>query len=68
MWTETLQQQTREFFEKMNGGFMKHFGDDKFGFCILKAGKYTISARGESDEVWEYDSVDKMIADGWAID
>ncbi len=68
MWTENLQQQTRELFENMNGAFMKHFGDSRFGLCILIDGKYVITDRGESGDVWEYDSVDEMITDGWAID
>ena len=68
MWTEKLQQQTRELFKNMNGAFMKHFGDSRFGLCILIDGKYVITDRGESGEVWEYDTVDQMITDGWAID
>ncbi len=68
MWTEGLQQQTRELFEKMNGACMKHFGDSRFGLCIFIDGKYVITDREESGDVWEYDSVDEMIDDGWAID
>ena len=68
MWTEGLQEQTRELFEKMNGACMKHFGDSRFGLCILIDGKYVIRDRGKSGDVWEYDSVDDMIEDGWAID
>ncbi len=68
MWTEELQQQTRDLFEKMNGAFMKHFGDSRFGFCILIDRKYVIRDREESGDVWEYNSVDDMIVDGWAID
>ena len=68
MWTENLQQQTREVFENMNGAFMKHFGDSRFGLCILIDGKYVITDRGESGDIWEYDSVDEMIVDGWAVD
>jgi hypothetical protein len=68
MWTEGLQQQTRELFESMNGAFMKHFGDSRFGLCIFIDGKYMITDREDSGDVWEYDSVDEMIDDGWAID
>ena len=68
MWTEKLQQETKELFENMNGAFMKHFGDSRFGLCILIDGKYVITDRGESGDVWEYDSVDEMITEGWAID
>ena len=67
MWTEGLQQQTREFFKNMNGAFMKHSGDSRFGFCILLEGKYVIRDR-ESDDKWEYYSVDEFLEDGWAID
>jgi len=48
MWTEGLQEQTRELFEKMNGACMKHFGDSRFGLCILIDGKYVIRDRGKS--------------------
>ena len=69
MWTKELQQQTRELFEKMNGAFMKHYGDSRFGVCVLVDGKYRIMDRvPESNDIWEYDSVDEMIADGWVVD
>ncbi len=67
MWTEELQQQTREFFETLPVAAMKHFGDMKSGFCKLKDGKYIISDR-ESDDRWEYNSIDELVEDGWAID
>jgi len=67
MWTEELQKQTREFFETLPIAAMKHFGDMRFGFCMLKDGKYIITDR-ESVDRWEYDSVDALIDDGWAID
>ena len=68
MWTEELQQMTIDHFENvMKGAFMKHFGDSKFGLCVLMEGKYIINDR-ESDEVWEYDTIDEMLADGWALD
>ena len=69
MWTEELQQQTRELFEKQNGAFMKHFGNGKFGICILVDGTYTIHGIGDSkNDKWEYDSIEDMISDGWVID
>jgi hypothetical protein len=68
MWTEELQQQTREFFKTLNGAFMKHFGDSRFGLCIYQNGKYVIKDRENFENFWEYDSVDEMIKDGWAID
>jgi len=68
MWTETLQQQTRDHFENvMKGAFMKHFGDSRFGLCVFMDGKYIMNDR-ESDEIWEYATMDEMLADGWALD
>ena len=68
MWTEELQQQTRDLFEKMNGALMKHFGDGRFGLCVLMDGKYIIRDLEKFSDVREYNSVDEMIEDGWAID
>ena len=67
MWTEELQQQTRKLFETLPMAAMKHFGDSKYGVCVLDNGKYIITDR-ESDDTWEYDSIDALIVDGWAID
>jgi hypothetical protein len=67
MWSEELQQQTREFLEQYPAAAMKHFGDIKFGICMIKEGKYLVLARS-SDEKWEYDTIEEMIEDGWAID
>jgi Tfp pilus assembly protein PilP len=36
MWSEELQQQTKEFLEKYPVAAMKHFGDMKFGICMIK--------------------------------
>ncbi len=66
MWSKELQQQTREFFEKLPIAAMKNF-DMKFGICIRKDGEYIITDR-ESSEVYRYSSVDELIKDGWAID
>ena len=69
MWSEELQQQTREFFKKWPMAMMKHFGDMKFGVCHVKDGRYLIEGIGDAvGQRWEYASVDMMIADGWAID
>ena len=70
MWTESLQQQTRDHFENVLPVVaMKHFGDDKFGFCIFKDERYTIKDRKpESNMIWEYTSIEELIFDGWAID
>ena len=48
---------------------MKHFGDGKFGICILMNGIYTIEGIGASkNDKWQYDSIDEMISDSWVID
>lgn len=67
MWSKKLQQQTREFFETYPAAAMKHFGDSRYGVCIVDDGKYMIGDRS-SDEKWEYDSLEELIGDGWAID
>ena len=70
MWTETLQQQTRDHFENvLPAAAMKHFGDDNFGFCVFLEGKYTINDRNpKSNKTWVYTSIEDLISDGWAID
>jgi hypothetical protein len=69
MWTEELRQQTRELFKQMNGAFMKHCDGNRYGLCVLIDGKYEIMDRAPgSNIVWQYDSLEDMIADGWAID
>ena len=68
MWTEELQQQTRECFKgTIKGGMMKHFGDSKFGIGAIIEGKYVIHLM-DSDDVHEYDTMEEMLKDGWAID
>ena len=68
MWTEELQQQTRDHFKNvMKGGMMKHFGDSKFGISVLMDEKYVIHVIG-SKEVCKFDSMEDMLQDGWALD
>ena len=68
MWTEELQELTRDYFENvMKGGMMKHFGDSKFGIGVFMDEKYIIHVL-DSDEVCEYATMDEMLKDGWAID
>ena len=67
MWTEELQKQTKEHFEKMPAASMKHFGDSRFGLCLLKDGKFVISEY-EAKVKHEYESIEAFIKDGWAID
>ena len=68
MWTEELQQQTKDHFKNvMKGGMMKHFGDSKFGIGVFSDGKYVIELM-DGDEVYEYGTMDEMLNDGWVID
>ena len=68
MWSEELQQLTRDHFDNvMKGGLMKHFGDSKFGLCVLEDGKYVIHFMG-SKEVCEFTTMDEMLKNGWVLD
>ena len=67
MWSKTLQQQTREFLASYQVAAMKHFGDSRYGICIVENGKFIIRDRSSND-VWKYDSIEKLIEDGWVID
>ena len=67
MWTENLQQQTKEHFKQYPLGPMKHFTGKKYGVCMCEDGKYTIANRS-NDEVYEYETMEALLADGWAID
>ncbi len=67
MWTEELQKQTKEHFVKLPIARMKHFGDLRFGTGALKDGKYII-IEDNVDEKYEYDTIEELINDGWAID
>lgn len=69
MWSEELQQITRESFERFPVALMKHFGDMKFGFCVQQDNKYIIKDMDKhSDDEWIYDSMDEMLSNGWAVD
>ena len=66
MWSETLQQQTKEYFKTLPFAEMKQFGG-RFGTCVYKDGQYIIVDK-ESDDVYTFESMDELIANGWAID
>ena len=66
MWSEELQEQTKEYFKNLPVAAMKKTGG-KYGVCILQDGKYTIQDR-ESDQVYVFECIDELIKDGWAID
>ena len=67
MWSEELQKKTKEYFAEMPIARMKYFGDSRFGTGALKDGKYII-IEDKVDEKHEYNSIDELINDGWAID
>ena len=67
MWSKELQEQTKEFLEEYKMAAMKHFGDSVYGVCVLKEDKYSITEH-ESNIVHEFESIEALINDGWAID
>ena len=68
MYSETLQNQTREYFKKITMAMMKQFGTDKFGDCELRPeGGYSIRVFN-SDEVVTFKSMDELLEASWAID
>jgi hypothetical protein len=73
MWSQSLQEQTREFFRRYPFAFVKHFGDFRFGVCSLMDGRCIVRELPFHDRQgplreWEYPSVDGLIEAGWAID
>ena len=68
MWTETLQKQTKEYFENNPIAMMKQFGTGKFGVCQLESdGIYYITVF-KSDEVLAFETVEELLTANWAID
>lgn len=67
MWSDELQQQTKEYFEKMPFALMKYFGDSRFGVCTLIKGEYIITD-SDTNIKYKFDSIDALIKEGWAID
>lgn len=67
MWSDELQKQTKEYFEKLPLARMKHFGDSRFGAGALKDEKYIIMEDNTSKE-YRFNSIEELIDAGWAID
>ena len=68
MYSESLQNQTREYFKKMPMAMMKQFGTDTFGYGKLEPeGGYSIYLF-KSDEVVTFKSMNELLKAGWAID
>jgi hypothetical protein len=66
MWSDTLQEQTREHFKTMPFAAMKQIGG-KFGMGVFRDGKYIITDI-ETKEIYEFLSMDELIVAKWAID
>ena len=68
MYSEKLQKQTKEYFKSNPIAMMKQFGTEKFGACQLESdGIYYITVF-DSDEVLAFETIDKLLEAGWAID
>jgi len=67
MWSQSLQEQTREHFKNMPFAAMKQFGTDTFGIGVFRDGKYIITNR-ETNTQDEFSSMDELITAKWAID
>jgi hypothetical protein len=66
MWSDELQQQTREYFKQFPIAAMKNI-DGRFGVCALMNGIYTIEDR-KTNEVYKFSSMEDLIAAKWALD
>ena len=66
MWSEALQEQTREYFKSMPIAAMKQIGG-KFGICVFRDYKYLITDR-ETNEEYLFETMDALIDAKWAID
>jgi len=67
MWSDELQEQTREYFKHLPFGAMKQFGTDVFGIGALRDGQYIVTDR-TTKEQYVFTSVDELITAKWAID
>lgn len=66
MWSDELQEETKEYFKSMPVAAMKQIGG-RFGICTFEDGKYTVTDR-ESDWVDVFQCVEDLLNDGWTID
>jgi len=67
MWSESLKEQTREFLQQYQRGMMKHFGDSRYGICLVSENSFEIFDR-KTKEVESFNSIEELLAGGWAID
>ncbi len=68
MWTQILQDQTRDYLKNNPIAMMKQFGAGKFGACQLESdGIYYITVF-ESDEVLSFKTIEELLEASWAID
>ena len=69
MRTKKLQQKTRDYFDTLPTAIVKHFGDGKFGLCVVQDGTFVITDLQEgSDTRWVYETIEAMLMDGWVVD
>ena len=66
MYSQLLQEQTKEHFQKHYCALMKQFGGD-FGIGVVKDEIFTIFSR-KSGQKYEYTSIDTLIKAKWVID
>ncbi len=68
---QDLKEKTREYFEKIGAGLAKEISGHSRIVNKSKEGKILIMSHGSkansNHRVWNYDSVDSMLADGWEL-
>ena len=66
MWSDELQEQTREFLKTYPMAAMKKIGG-VYGVCVLEKGIYIIKDR-KTAQKYSYSSINELIFDKWVID
>ena len=66
MYSQTLQEQTREYFKHLPFAAMKQYGG-KFGLALFQDNQFIITDR-KTDDKYYFDSIDALIEANWAID
>lgn len=68
MYSETLQKQTKQYFQAFPMAMMKQFATDRFGAGQLERdGSYSVRVFN-SDEVVTFKTIDALLDEGWVID
>ena len=66
MWSEELQEQTREYFKRLPIAAMKKVGG-RYGVATMQDGKFIIQDR-ETDQTSVFECIEELIEADWAID